>query len=151
MSTSPINPQTTTEELSIFENPYDKEILAENLRYDSNKARNSLLIIAGILLLSDLLALSMANALNGTTLIYTLVVPVIFIALAFLAMAKPMLAMGAALVLFVLIIAYTVYALGARAIISGLLVKAVIVYFFVKGFNHAKEAETARKNLSNYQ
>jgi hypothetical protein len=151
MSTSPINPQTTTEELSIFENPYDKEILAENLRYDSNKARNSLLIIAGILLLSDLLALSMANALNGTTLIYTLVVPVIFIALAFLAMAKPMLAMGAALGLFVLIIAYTVYALGARAIISGLLVKAVIVYFFVKGFNHAKEAETARKNLSNYQ
>jgi hypothetical protein len=93
----------------------------------------------------------MANALNGTTLIYTLVVPVIFIALAFLAMAKPMLAMGAALGLFVLIIAYTVYALGARAIISGLLVKAVIVYFFVKGFNHAKEAETARKNLSNYQ
>jgi hypothetical protein len=151
MSTSPINPQTTTEELSIFENPYDKEILAENLRYDSNKARNSLLIIAGILLLSDLLALSIANALNGTTLIYTLVVPVIFIALAFLAMAKPMLAMGAALGLFVLIIAYTVYALGARAIISGLLVKAVIVYFFVKGFNHAKEAETARKNLSNYQ
>lgn len=151
MSTSPDNPQTTNEEFSIFENPYDKEILAENLKYDSNKVRNSLLIIAGILLLSDLLALSMANALNGTTLIYVLVVPVIFVALAFVAIAKPMLAMGAALTLFLLIIAYNIYALGARAIISGLLIKAVIVYFFVKGFSHAKEAETARKSLSNYQ
>lgn len=151
MSTSPTNPQTTNQEFSIFENSYDKEILAENLKYDLNKVRNSLLIIAGVLLLSDLLALSMANALNGTTLIYTLVVPVIFIALAFLAMAKPMLAMGAALGLFVLIIAYNIFALGARAIISGLLIKAVIVYFFVKGLGHAKEAETARKSLSNYQ
>lgn len=151
MSTWPDNPQTTTGEFSIFENPYDKEILAENLKYDSNKARNSLLIIAGILLFSDLLALSMANALNGTTLIYVFVVPVIFVALAFLAIAKPMLAMSTAAVLFILIIAYSIYALGARSIVSGLLVKAVIVYFFVKGFSHAKEAETARKSLSNYQ
>lgn len=142
--------QQTASESSIFETTYDKEILQDNLRYDLNRTRNSLFIIGAVLLLSDILGLSMANALNGTTFIYVLVVPVIFVALGFIAMVKPMVAMSVAAILFVLIIAYNIYVMGARSIVSGLIVKAVLIYFFIKGFNHAKEAEASKKDLSNF-
>jgi len=142
---------TITTETSIFTNEYDKEVLQENLKFDLRKTRDSLFIIAAVLLLSDLLGLSMANALNGSMLIYVIVFPVIFVGLAFVATAKPMLAMTIGVLLFALIVAFSIYAMGGRAIISGLLVKAVIVYLFIKGFNHAKEAEKARKDLSMYR
>lgn len=91
----------------------------------------------------------MANALNSAALVYALLVPVVFVALGFAALIKPMLAMTVASLLFVLIIAYNIYVLGARTIVSGLIVKAVLVYFFIKGFNHAKDAEQAKRDLSN--
>ena len=138
----------TQDHPSIFENPYDKEVLADNMKHDSAKTKNALLIIAAILFLSDLLALSMANALNGTTLIYIIVVPAIYAALGILAVSKPMLSMSLAAIIFIGIIAYNVYALGTRSIISGLLIKAVVIYFFVKGFSHAKDAEEAKRKLS---
>jgi hypothetical protein len=146
MSNSSFDQPATPAGSSIFENPYDKEVLADNLKYDLGKTRNSLFIIGGILLLSDLLALSMSNALSGTTLVYVLVVPVIFVVLGFVATARPMFSMIAAAILFALIIAYNIYAIGARSIVSGLIVKAVLVYFFIKGFNHAKEAEQAKRS-----
>lgn len=141
--------QQTASEFSIFETAYDKEILQENLRYDLDRARNSLFIIGAVLLFSDILGLYMANALNSTTLVYALLVPVVFVALGFAALIKPMLAMTVAALLFVLIIAYNIYVLGARTIVSGIIVKAVLVYFFIKGFNHAKDAEQAKRDLSN--
>jgi hypothetical protein len=149
MNTPSVNQQTVSES-SIFEMAYDKEILQDNLKYDLKRTKNSLFIIAVVLLLSDILGLSMANALNGTTFVYVLVVPIIFVALGFAASVKPMIAMSVAAVLFVLIIAYNIYVLGARSIVSGLIVKAVLVYFFIKGFNHAKDAETAKRDLSSF-
>src|SRR5215203_3860580 len=145
MNPSPTDQPTSSVESSVFYNEYDKEVLVENLKYDLSKTRTSLFIIGGILLLSDLLGLSMANALTGSTIIYVLIAPAFYIALGFLAKTKPILSMSIAALLFALIIAVSIYSFGAKSIVSGLIVKAVIIYFFIKGFTHAKEAEKAKK------
>jgi hypothetical protein len=66
---------TNITEPSVFYNEYDKEVLMDNIKYDLVKTKNSLFIIGGILFLSDLLSLSMANALSGSTIIYILIAP----------------------------------------------------------------------------
>ena len=133
-----------------FYNEYDKEVLIDNIKYDLSKTRNSLFIIGGILLLSDLIGLSMANALSGSTIIYILISPAFFVALGLLAKKKPILSMSIAAFLFILIIALSIYAYGAKSIISGLLVKAILIYFFISGFTHATQAERAKKDLALY-
>lgn len=135
-------------EASIFDELQNKEVLIENCKYDSKKTMTSLMIIGCVLFVSDFLALSMANAINAYSLVAALVAPALFAGLGFLARIKPMLSMIIASVLFALIIILSIYLLGAKAIVSGLLVKAVVIYFFIKGFNHAKEAEEAKKTLS---
>jgi hypothetical protein len=141
---------TNITEPSVFYNEYDKEVLMDNIKYDLVKTKNSLFIIGGILFLSDLLSLSMANALSGSTIIYILIAPAFFVALGLLSKAKPMLSMSIAAFLFILIIALSIYTYGAKSLVSGLLVKAVLVYFFIKGFTHGKQAEKAKKDLALY-
>lgn len=135
-------------EASIFNELHNKEVLIENCKYDSKKTMTSLIIIGCVLFASDFLALSMANAINAYSLVAALIAPALFVGLGFLARIRPMLSMVVASVLFALIIILSIYLLGAKAIVSGLLVKAVVIYFFIKGFNHAKEAEEAKKTLS---
>ena len=65
-----------------------KEILVMETR----KTRNKLFIIAAVILISDLLALFMANAVNATTLLVIGIVPLVFVGLAFLAIKEPLLA-----------------------------------------------------------
>ena len=139
---------TPLPEASIFDELHNKEVFLENYKYDSRKTMTSLIIIGCVLFASDLLALAMANAINAYSLISVLIAPALFTGLGFLARIKPILSMIIAAILFALIIILNIYLLGGKSIVSGLLVKAVVIYFFIKGFNHAKDAEQAKRTLS---
>jgi 4-hydroxybenzoate polyprenyltransferase len=108
---------------------------------------HAIFAIGGILLGSDLLALLMANALTPTTFAYTLAVPVLYVCLGLFAQRQPLAAAIVASFVFITIIAINIYAFGAKSIVSGLLIKAVVIFFVISGFNHAREAERAKRNL----
>jgi len=120
-----------------------KEILA----IETKKTRNKLFIIAAVILISDLLALFMANAVNATTLLAIGIVPLIFVGLAFLATKEPLLAMilGAAMIVALWVFMFVQF--GNRSLISGLLVKAVMVTLVISGFRNAIEANNVRKEM----
>ena len=123
------------------------ETQREILAIETKKTRNKLFIIAMAILISDLLALLLANAVNATTLIFIAVVPLIFVGLGFLAMKEPLLAMilGAAVIVALWVITYVQF--GNRSLISGILVKAVLITLFISGFQNAIEANRVRKEM----
>ena len=120
-----------------------KEILVMETR----KTRNKLFIIAAVILISDLLALFMANAVNATTLLVIMIVPLVFVGLAFLAIKEPLLAMilGASVIVALWVFMFVQF--GNPSLISGLLVKAVLITLAISGFQNAIEANRVRKEM----
>jgi len=120
-----------------------KEILA----IETRKTRNKLFIIAAVIMISDLLALFMANAFNAATLLAIGIVPLIFVGLALLATKEPLLAMvlGAAMIVALWVFMFVQF--GNRSLISGLLVKAVLITLVFSGFQNAIEANKVRKEM----
>ena len=123
------------------------EAQREILAIETRKTRTKLSVIALVILLSDFLALLLANAVNATTLIYIVIVPLIFVGMAFLALKEPLLAMilGAAVIVALWVITYVQF--GNRSLISGILVKAVLITLFISGFQNAIEANRVRKEM----
>jgi len=132
---------------AVFGDPYFNDIQKDIWDTESKKTRNSIFIIGGILLLSDLIALSMAHSLDSSTFIYVLIVPLIYAGVGFFALTKPMVAIVIAISIFVGIVLMNLYLMGARSILSGFLIKAVVIFFMISGFRHARDAESARNNL----
>lgn len=120
-----------------------KEIFAIEIR----KTRNTLIIMAIIVFASDLLSLLIANALYVENLLYIIVIPAILVALALLALKEPLLAMIIAVIVVTGIWIYAIVITGGRAAIMGWLIKAIIVYFMIKGFHHAAEANKIKREL----
>ena len=120
-----------------------KEIFA----IEKRKTRNKLFIIAAVILISDLLALFMANAVNASTLLASGIVPLIFVGLALLATKEPLLAMilGAAMIVALWVFLFVQF--GNRSLISGWLVKAVLITLVISGFRNAIEANNVRKEM----
>ena len=120
-----------------------KEILA----IETRKTRNKLFIIAAVIMISDLLALFMANAFNAATLLAIGIVPLIFVGLALLATKEPLLAMvlGAAMIVALWVFMFVQF--GNRSLISGLPVKAVLITLVISGFQNAIEANKVRKEM----
>ena len=120
-----------------------KEILV----IETRKTRNKLFIIAAVILISDLLALFMANAVNATTLVVIGIVPLVFVGLAILALKEPLLAMilGAAVIVALWLFMFVQF--GNPSLISGLLVKAVLITLVISGFQNAIEANRVRKEM----
>ena len=120
-----------------------KEILA----IETRKTRNKLFIIAAFIFFSDLLTLFMANAVNAPTMLAIGIVPMVFVGLAFLATKEPMLAMilGAAVIVALWVFMFMQF--GNRSLISGLLVKAILIFLLISGFQNAIEANRVRKEM----
>ena len=133
---------------SVFGDPYFKETQIDIWNHERKKTMKSIFIISVVLFGSDLLALSMANLLTTSTFIYILIVPLIFVGLGFWARNKPVLSVIITIILFAAIIALNIYAIGIKSIISGLIVKAVVVFLFISAYQHAREAEEAKQKLS---
>ncbi len=149
MPQTPPSPEfnTTYQDHVFAEDSYFKETQLDIWQHEKKKTMQAIFAIGGILLGSDLLALLMANALTATSFAYTLAVPVLYVLLGLFAQRQPLAAAIVASFVFIVIIAINIYAFGARSIVSGLLIKAVVIFFVISGFNHAREAERAKRNL----
>jgi hypothetical protein len=134
-------------ESSFAEDTYFKETQLDIWQYEKKKTMQAIWAIGGVLLASDLLALLMANALTVSALIYILVLPALYVGLGLWAQKQPLAAAITASLLFAAIVALSIYAYGAGSSVSGLLIKAFVIFFMISGFNHAREAEAAKRNL----
>jgi hypothetical protein len=120
-----------------------KEILAMEIR----KTKNKLFTIAVVIFLLDLLALMMADNLHSLMIIWVMLVPAIITGLAFLAIKEPLLAMIIGAVIVGGIWIYAIISTGGLAAVSGWISKALIIYLFIAGFQHAREAQRLKKEL----
>jgi hypothetical protein len=120
-----------------------KEVLATEIR----RTRNTLFTIAAIILAGDIIGLLALDAFVFRAILIVLVVPAILIGLGFLAMKEPLTAVIIAAIIIVGIWVYTIVVTEGRAAIMGWLVKAVIIYFLIAGFQHAREAMRIKKEL----
>jgi hypothetical protein len=94
-----------------------------------------------------MLGLAMVNLITSDTILYALLFPVLFIALAFLALKQPMLAAILSILLFAGIIIINIIAFGGVGAIRGIIVKAVIIYFLLAAVQSARTAEQAKKDM----
>lgn len=120
-----------------------KEIAAIEIR----KVRNKLFTLAIIFFLSDLLQLITSNLVNPTTLLVIAVIPMMFVGLAFLAVKEPMLAMVLCAMIIGSIWIYIAVITGGRAALSGIVIKGIVVYLVIAGFQSANEAQKIKKEL----
>ena len=120
-----------------------KEVLAIELR----KTRNTLFTLAAIVFAGDLISLLIADAVYLQTILIILVVPAILIGLAFLAGKEPMTAIVIAAVIIIGLWVYSIIITGGYSAVSGWIVKAIIVYLLIAGYQHAKEAIRIKKEL----
>ena len=139
----------TYDQQDIVSGYYDgyKQTQAEIFAADSKRVRNSILWVAGLLFGSDMLGLAIADLINVETVLYSLLFPVIFIALAFLALKQPMLATILAILLFAGIIILSIVAFGGVGAIRGIIIKAIIIYFLLAAVQSARTAEQAKKDM----
>jgi len=119
----------------------------EILAIETRKTRNKLFFIGAVILLSDLLGLLMANVVNATTLLFIIIVPLVFVGLGLLATKEPLLAMILGTAVIVALWVFTYVQFGNRSLISGILVKAVLITLLISGFRNAIEANTVRKEM----
>ncbi len=96
-----------------------------------------------------MLGMAMANLITAETILYSAVIPLVLVGIGFLAIKQPLLAIILAALVFAGLIILSIVLFGGVGAISGLLIKAVIIYFLISGFQSAREAERAKKELKN--
>jgi heme O synthase-like polyprenyltransferase len=143
-----MTPTTSEEEASFLEDPYYREVQTDIWNSQRRRARNCLFYVALIFLVPDLLALVRLGSVTPVIVLYVLAMPLLFLALAFIALRHPVVAISTGAIIFLAVIALNAYLQGAENLVSGLIAKALVVYFFVSGYRSAREAEEARENLS---
>jgi hypothetical protein len=134
---------------NIVSDIYDnyRETQKEIYNIEIRKTRNKLFTLAILIFAMDFIALNIMNAVNFQTLIIISIVPVLFIGLAFLALKEPLLAMIVAVVVIVGFWVYAAIQSGGMSAISGWIVKAVVIYLIIAGFQNAREAQRIKKEL----
>jgi hypothetical protein len=123
-----------------------KQTQAEIFSMEGKKVRKCLFWVAGLLFGSDLLAYLMLDYYSLDLILASMIVPAIFIGLGFLAQKQPMLASVLAMIVFAGIIILTLVVYGRVGAITGLIVKAFIIYFLIASYQSAKVAEQARRD-----
>ncbi len=124
-------------------NETQRDILA----IETKKTRNKLISIAIVIFVLDLIALMMVNQLMGETFLMIIIVPIVILALAFLSIKEPLVAMIIAAVIIIGLWVVAIINTGGMAAISGWLGKAVIIYLLIAGFQNAREAQRIKKEL----
>lgn len=129
--------------------PYEgyKETQLESLSIQKKKVRNSIFYIAIILLAGSLLALFIANSFNTLLFINAIFFPVIFLGIGFFAIKQPMVSVIIAAIVFTLLLILQIIISGGIGAISGLLIKAIVIYFILSAYQSAKEVQKIKKEL----
>ena len=139
----------TQEESTIVQDIYDNytETQKEIYSLETKKTRKVIITMAIIIFLVDLLAVSRQDGLNIQTVSIVLIVPAIFIGLAFLAMREPMIAILLSSLILLAIWAYAVIILGPSGLISGWLIKSVLIFLMFAGIQNARTAQAIKREL----
>ena len=139
----------TQEESKIVQDIYDNytEKQKEIYSLETKKTRKVIITMAIIIFLVDLLAVSRQDGLNIQTVSIVLIVPAIFIGLAFLAMREPMIAILLSSLILLAIWAYAVIILGPSGLISGWLIKSVLIFLMFAGIQNARTAQAIKREL----
>ena len=124
-------------------NETQKEILQIELR----KTRNKLFTLAGLIFALDLIVLITLDALQVRFILLTAIVPALFVGLAFLSLREPLVAMIVGSVIIAAFWIYNAIQSGGMSAISGWIVKAVVVYLIIAGFQNAIEAHRIKREL----
>lgn len=132
--------------LSEYINGYQHLKLAES-EGQVKKVRNTLFIVAGLILVADLFAMMM-TAFDWATFAVSAFVASIFVGLGFMTKKYPYAAIIAGLVLFIGLWLMNVVMIDMSYLYKGILIKAYVIYSLVKGISYAKEAERLRKELA---
>ena len=127
---------------------YDNMKELEKIGYESGirKARNALLVTAGLLLLGEIIAASAAGVEVTPLLIGIIAVEVgVFVSLAFWTKKKPFSAIIIGIILFVLLWGLSVYLAEGVSKASGLVVRIIILVNLVQALKPAKAWEDLHK------
>jgi hypothetical protein len=124
-----------------------KQTQAEIFVQDAKRVRNTLITIGILFFASDLLTMAMTNTITGADIAYSLIIPVIYFAFALLALKQPLLANILGMLVFAGVIVIMIWAYGGLGVISGMIIRAIIIYFLIAGFQSARSAEQARKEM----
>ncbi|MGH2553223.1 MAG: hypothetical protein ACRDEB_05870 [Chitinophagaceae bacterium] len=138
-----------SDESQVVSELYDNytEVQKEILSIEIRKTRNKLFTIAVVIFVFDLLAILMADIVTTRSLLLILVLPVLITGLAILSIKEPLIAMIIAALLIVGLWVYTIIILGGKAIVSGWIGKAILVYLLIAGFQNAVEAAKIKREL----
>jgi hypothetical protein len=121
----------------------------ELLNIETKKVRSKLFTIAAIFFGSVLLSLAISNIPVSDALIDVLIIPGGLVGLGFLANKEPLAAISIAAVIVIGLWVLQIVLLGGEHILRGLLVKGIIIYLLIAGFQSAKEAHKIRRELNN--
>lgn len=119
----------------------------EILRIELRKTRNKLITIGVVLLFFSLLALYTLNALVPEMILRLSIIPLAMFGLALLSLKEPLVAMSIATLIMLAIWGYEISLVGGKALLSGWLGKAGIIYLLLAGFQNAREAHRVKKEL----
>lgn len=132
-------------ETGIFD--IDRETQLEIIEIEKKKVRNKLFILAVLFFIGDLITLYSLDAVTTTSMLIITVIPLILTGLGLLSMKEPLtsISIGAAIVAGIWI--YAAVVTGGMAAISGLVMKGVIVYLLIAGFQSALEVRRVKKEM----
>lgn len=153
VETNPVSMDTNnstqpTETAGLFD--LEQDTLREIQEIETKKTRKRLLILAAVIFGADLLGMIRADMLDVDTLILCLVVPAIMVGLAFLAMKEPVTAVVIAILVLAATFTLAAVQFGARALISGFLVKAIIISLLISAYQSANEARKTKRQLEGF-
>jgi len=117
---------------------YDKPI---------RNARIMLFIVAAMQLLPIILLGDVSDEVKIFTIIECVIVALMFAGLAFWTKKKPFIALLLAMILFVGLIALNAIIIGPGTIMTGFVVKILVILLLIMGLRNAKEAEDLRKTF----
>ena len=136
------------EEVSIFDDPYRKEVLEDNYLHAKKKTRYGLFSIGLVFLITSIIGYLSADLPLIDNILYIVFLPVLYLGLGLFSNLQPLMAAIGGILVVVGLTVFNYMQLGAISLIGGWLYKVIILYFLIRCFQQAKEAENAKKELA---
>lgn len=120
-----------------------KEVMAIEIR----KTRNKLFTLAIFLFCVSMVALFQMDAVTFQNVLIVSIEPILFLGMGLLAIKEPMVAMLITAIIIGGLWIYSAVQTNGVSLISGWILKVVVVYLVIAGIQHAREAQRIRKEL----
>jgi hypothetical protein len=151
MNIENIQPEEIKEDLLATDYDEIKAIEMEGYALGVRKARNTLFVVAAILLFGEIVGLARSGvSLNEIPWLVWLILIIevgSFVALAFLTKVKPFLCILIGLVLFIALWLYTIAENGLKGAFGGIVIKVIVIAYLFNSLKDARALEEAKKEI----